>query len=137
MAFAAFSTVIAVFENIIACDMELFHMDRKKSSLMNLVLLFVLSLPCALGYNLLSGIEPMGAGTAILDLEDFIVSNLLLPLGSLVYLLFCTWKLGWGYENYQKEANQGAGMKTPKWMRAYAKYVLPLLIVLLFLQGVL
>ena len=137
MAFAAFSTVIAVFENIIACDMELFHMDRKKSSLMNLVLLFVLSLPCALGYNLLSGIEPMGAGTAILDLEDFIVSNLLLPLGSLIYLLFCTWKLGWGYENYQKEANQGAGMKIPKWMRAYAKYVLPLLIVLLFLQGVL
>lgn len=137
MAFAAFSTVIAVFENIIACDMELLHIDRKKSALMNLVLLFVLSLPCALGYNLLSSFAPMGAGTAVLDLEDFIVSNLLLPLGSLVYLLFCTWKFGWGYDNYQKEANQGAGMKTPKWMRAYAKYVLPLLIVLLFLQGIL
>lgn len=135
MTFAAFSTVIAVFENIIACDMELLNIDRKKSSWLNLVLLFVLSLPCALGYNVLSGIEPLGAGTAILDLEDFIVSNWLLPLGSLVYLLFCTWNSGWGFDNFREEANIGSGFKVPAWIRGYVKVILPLLILLVFLQG--
>lgn len=135
MTFAAFSTVIAVFENIIACDMELLNMDRKKSSWLNLVLLFGLSLPCALGYNVLSGIEPLGAGTTILDLEDFIVSNWLLPLGSLVYLLFCTWNSGWGFDNYREEANIGSGFKVPTWIRSYVKIILPLLILLVFLQG--
>ena len=97
MSFAAFSTVIAVFENIIACDMELFSISRKQSAWLNMALLIVLSLPCALGFNVLSGFAPLGAGSTVLDLEDFIVSNLLLPLGSLVYLVFCTWKFGWGF----------------------------------------
>lgn len=136
MTFAAFSTVIAVFENIIACDMELLNIDRKKSSWLNLVLLFVLSLPCALGYNVLSDIQPLGAGTAILDLEDFIVSNWLLPLGSLVYLLFCTWNSGWGFDNFREEANIGSGFKIPEGIRWYVKIILPLLILLVFLQGI-
>lgn len=136
MTFAAFSTVIAVFENIIACDMELLNIDRKKSSLLNLVLLFVLSLPCALGYNVLSEIQPLGAGTTILDLEDFIVSNWLLPLGSLVYLLFCTWNFGWGFDKFREEANIGSGLKIPEWIRWYVKIVLPLLILCVFLQGI-
>lgn len=137
MSFAAFSTVIAVFENIIACCMELLNMDRKKAARMNMLLLMLLSLPCALGYNVLSGFEPLGAGSSVLDLEDFIVSNLLLPLGSLVYLLFCTWKFGWGMESYRQEANEGKGPKVPAWAENYLKFVLPVLIVLVFLQGVL
>ncbi len=137
MSFAAFSTVIAVFENIIACCMEMGNMERKKAALLNLVLIILLSLPCALGYNVLSGIQPMGPGSSILDLEDFIVSNVLLPLGSLVYLLFCTWKFGWGMEHYCREANEGVGMKVPKWAYAYFKYILPLLILILFLRGIL
>lgn len=136
MSFAAFSTVIAVFENIIACDMELFNMERKKSCGINLILIIVLSLPCALGFNVLSGFEPLGAGSTVLDLEDFIVSNLLLPLGSLVYLLFSTWKFGWGFDKYQAEANEGEGMKIPMWIRGYVKYVLPLMILGLFLEGI-
>ncbi|MGN0158432.1 MAG: sodium-dependent transporter [Brotaphodocola sp.] len=136
MTFAAFSTVIAVFENIIACDMELFNIDRKKSALLNLVLIFVLSLPCALGYNILSSIEPMGPGTSILDLEDFIVSNWLLPLGSFVYLLFCTWNSGWGFDHYRAEANIGDGVKVPEWIRNYVKFVVPMMILIVFLQGI-
>lgn len=137
MSFAALSTVIAVFENIMACCMELFGLERKKAAILNLILIFALSLPCALGYNILSSIEPMGAGTSILDLEDFIVSNLLLPLGSLIYLLFCTWEFGWGMERYRKEANEGAGPKVPAWVQNYLKFVLPLMIVVVFLQGIL
>lgn len=137
MSFAAFSTVIAVFENILACDMELFSIDRKKSALLNVVLIILLSLPCALGFNVLAGFEPMGAGSTVLDLEDFIVSNLLLPLGSLVYLLFSTWKFGWGFDKYQAEANQGTGLKVPGWMRYYVKFILPIMILGLFLEGVL
>ncbi len=136
MTFAAFSTVIAVFENIIACDMELFNIDRKKSSIFNLILIFVLSLPCALGYNVLSDIQPMGPGSAILDLEDFIVSNWLLPLGSLVYLLFCTWDFGWGFDQYRAEANIGDGLKVPAWIRTYVKIVVPVMILVVFLQGI-
>ena len=136
MSFAAFSTVIAVFENIIACDMELLNISRKKSCIANLVLIAVLSLPCALGFNLLSGFQPLGAGSTVLDLEDFIVSNLLLPLGSLIYLVFSTWNFGWGFEKYQKEANEGEGLKVPDWIRGYVKYVLPLMILGLFLEGI-
>lgn len=136
MSFAAFSTVIAVFENIIACDMELFNISRKKSCGVNLILIAVLSLPCALGFNLLSGFQPLGAGSTVLDLEDFIVSNLLLPLGSLIYLVFSTWNFGWGFEKYQKEANEGEGLKVPNWIRGYVKYVLPLMILGLFLEGI-
>ena len=137
MSFAALSTVIAVFENIIACCMELFHMDRKKSAWMNLAVITILSLPCALGYNVLSGFQPMGPGSSVLDLEDFIVSNLLLPLGSLVYLLFCTLKAGWGIENYYKEANEGIGMKVSAWAAGYLKFILPVMILGVFLQGIL
>lgn len=136
MSFAAFSTVIAVFENIIACGMELWQIERKKAAWLNVVLIILLSLPCALGSNVLSGIQPLGAGTGILDLEDFIVSNLLLPLGSLVYLVFCTWRYGWGFENYQAEANAGTGLKVPDWCRSYMAYILPLMIAGLFLQGI-
>ncbi|MCH1981021.1 sodium-dependent transporter [Ruminococcus sp. OA3] len=137
MSFAAFSTVIAVFENIIACCMEMWNIDRKKVAAINLVLIILLSLPCALGYNVLSAIQPLGEGSAILDLEDFIVSNVLLPLGSLVYLVFCTWKWGWGFKNYQVEANQGSGLSVPGWLRGYVTYVLPVLVLALFLQGIL
>ncbi|MDO4267719.1 MAG: sodium-dependent transporter [Eubacteriales bacterium] len=136
MSFAAFSTVIAVFENIIACDMELFDIDRKKSAAMNLALIIVLSLPCALGSNILAGFQPMGAGSTVLDLEDFLVSNILLPLGSLIYLVFCTWRYGWGFKKYQEEANRGSGLKVASWMRVYVTCVLPILILVLFIQGI-
>lgn len=136
MSFAAFSTVIAVFENIIACDMELFNLDRKKSAAMNLVLIILLSIPCALGSNLLSGFQPLGPGTAVLDLEDFIVSNVLLPLGSLIYLVFCTCKYGWGFSKYQEEANIGKGLKVKNWMRWHFTIVVPILILVLFWLGI-
>ncbi len=136
MSFAAFSTVIAVFENIIACDMELFNLDRKKSAAMNLVLIILLSIPCALGSNLLSGFQPLGPGTAVLDLEDFIVSNVLLPLGSLIYLVFCTCKYGWGFSKYQEEANIGTGLKVKSWMQWHFTIVVPILILVLFWLGI-
>ncbi len=137
MSFAALSTVIAVFENIIACGMELWNLDRKKAARINAVLIVVLSVPCALGFNLWSGFEPLGSGSAILDLEDFIVSNLLLPLGSLIYLLFCTSRYGWGFKNYLNEVNQGKGLKMSKVFYPYLAYVLPIMVIVLFLQGVL
>ena len=136
MSFASLSTVIAVFENIIACTMELLNIERKKAVIINFVLITLLSLPCALGFNVLSNIQPLGAGTTILDLEDFIVSQLLLPLGSLVYLLFCTSKYGWGFENYQKEANIGQGMKVPNWMKFYVTIILPIVVIFVFVNGI-
>lgn len=135
MTFAAFSTILAVFENIISCGMDLFHWSRKKSCMVNLVLLIALSLPCVFGYNLWSAFQPMGEGSAVLDLEDFIVSNCILPIGSLIYLLFCVTKYGWGFDHYLKEANTGDGMKIPKGIRIYVTYILPVLLVLLILQG--
>lgn len=135
MTFAAFSTILAVFENIICCGMELFQWSRKKSCLMNLVILIVLSLPCVFGFNLWSGIQPMGADSTILDLEDFIVSNVILPIGSLCYLLFCVTRYGWGFDNYIKEANTGDGLKVPKWIRIYVTFVLPVLLIFLIVQG--
>jgi len=136
MSFASLSTVIAVFENIIACTMELLNIERKKAVIINFILITVLSLPCALGFNVLSNIQPLGAGSTILDLEDFIVSQLLLPLGSLVYLLFCTSKYGWGFENYQKEANIGQGMKVPHWMKFYVTIILPIVVIFVFINGI-
>ena len=136
MNFAALSTIIAVFENIIACTMELLNIERKKAVIINFVLITLLSLPCALGFNVLSNIQPLGAGSTILDLEDFIVSQLLLPLGSLVYLLFCTSKYGWGFENYQKEANIGQGMKVPNWMKFYVTIILPIVVIFVFINGI-
>lgn len=135
MSFAAFSTVIAVFENILSFGMDLFGWSRKKSVWINLFLITILSLPCALGFNLWSGFQPFGAGSNILDLEDFILSNNLLPLGSMVYLLFCTTRYGWGWDNFIEEANTGVGMRVPKHLRFYLTYILPLIVALIFLQG--
>lgn len=108
---------------------------QKKAVLVNIVLVTLLSLPCVFGFNLLSGFQPLGAGSNILDLEDFIVSNNVLPLGSLVYLLFCVSKMGWGWDNFIEEANAGKGIKFPKWLRYYVSIVLPLVVVYIFIQG--
>ncbi len=136
MTFAAFSTILAVFENIISCGMDLFHWSRKKSCMVNLAALIVLSLPCVFGYNLWSAIQPLGEGSTILDLEDFLVSNLILPIGSLCYLLFCVTRYGWGFDRYMKETNTGEGLKMPGWIRIYVTYILPVLIVFLIIQGI-
>jgi NSS family neurotransmitter:Na+ symporter len=133
MAFAAMSTVLAVFENIICCGMELTGCSRKKSSLVNLVLIILLSMPCVLGYNLWTWDGFAVFGGAVLDVEDFLVSNL--PLGSLVYLLFCVTRYGWGWQNYKKEVNTGKGLKVQDWMRGYLTYVLPLIVVFIFAFG--
>lgn len=129
MIFAAISTVVGVLENILSFGMDLRGWSRKKSCAINFTAIIILSLPCALGFNVLSFIQPMGEGSVILDLEDFIVSNNILPLGSLIYVLFCTSdKLGWGYDNFLAEANTGKGLKFPKWMRVYSKYILPVIL---------
>ena len=135
MDFAAMSTVLAVFENIICCGMELTGCSRKKSSLVNLVLIILLSMPCVLGYNLWAWDGFAVFGGAVLDVEDFLVSNLFLPLGSLVYLLFCVTRYGWGWQNYKKEVNTGKGLKVQDWMRGYLTYVLPLIVVFIFAFG--
>lgn len=136
MSFAAFSTVLAVFENIISCGMDLTGCSRRKSAFVNLVLMFLLSLPCVLGYNLWSSITPFGANSTIMDLEDFLVSNILLPLGSLIYLLFCVTRYGWGWENFTKEANTGKGLKIVSWMRFYLTYILPFIVIIIFVLGI-
>ena len=135
MAFAAMSTVLAVFENIICCGMELTGCSRKKSSLVNLILIILLSMPCVLGYNLWAWDGFAVFGGAVLDVEDFLVSNLFLPLGSLIYLLFCVTRYGWGWQNYKKEVNTGKGLKVQDWMRGYLTYVLPLIVVFIFAFG--
>lgn len=135
MSFAALSTVLAVFENILSSTMELFGWSRKKACLINGIVLFVLSLPCALGFNVLSAVEPMGAGTNIMDFEDFLVSNLLLPLGSLLFVLYCTSRLGWGWESFRQEANTGKGIGIPDWMKVYCGRILPVVIFVLFVLG--
>ena len=135
MAFAALSTVLAVFENIICCGMELTGCSRKKSSLVNFVLITLLSLPCVLGYNVWAWDGFAIFGGAVLDLEDFLVSNLFLPLGSLVYLLFCVTRYGWGWDNYKKEVNTGDGLKMHDWMRGYLTYGLPLIVLFIFVFG--
>lgn len=135
MTFAAFSTVIAVFENIISCSCELFGWERKKSCLINGIAMFFLSLPCILGFNVWSNIQPLGAGSGIMDLEDFIVSNLLLPIGSLIYVLFCVSRYGWGWDNFVKEANKGQGLKVANWMRIYMTFVLPVIILIILIMG--
>ncbi|MBE5743114.1 MAG: sodium-dependent transporter [Clostridiales bacterium] len=128
LTFAALSTVFAVFENIIACVQDLTKWSRKKICIIGTFAMFVLALPCILGFNVLSGFAPFGEGSVVLDLEDFIVSNLLLPIGSFVFVMFCTSKYGWGYDNFVNEANQGKGLKVQKWMKVYFKYVLPILL---------
>ena len=136
LAFAAFSTVFAVFENIISCGMELTGWSRKKSSYVNLVLIILLSLPCVLGYNVWAWDGFAVFGGAILDLEDFLVSNILLPIGSLVYLLFCVTRYGWGWKNFKKEANEGKGAKVQDWMRMYLTYILPMIVLFIFGFGI-
>ena len=135
MTFASFSTVIAVFENLIASCIDNFGWDRRKTCLIGCVALILLGLPCALGYNAWSFIQPMGAGSTVLDFEDFLVSNLLLPGGSLVYLLFCVTRWGWGFDGYTAECNTGDGPKMPRWVKPYFKYVLPVLIAVILVQG--
>lgn len=134
MAFAALSTVVAVFENILAFAMDLWGWSRGRAVVVNIVLVILLSLPCALGFNLLSDIQPLGKGTGIIDLEDFIVSYNILPLGSMVYLAFCSYTYGWGWENFLKEANTGEGMKFP-YNKIYIGIAIPLLIVCIYLKG--
>ena len=133
MSFASFSTLTAVFENIISSCMDNFGWSRKKSTLLNCVFMLVMSMPCLLGFNVLSGVQLFGLD--ILGMEDFIVSKLLLPLGSLIILLFCSFRFGWGFDNYVKEANTGSGMKMPKALAPYFKYVLPLLLLFVFVTG--
>ena len=135
MVFAAVSTVIAVIENIVTYGMDLTDCSRKKSVLVNLGLLLVLSLPCIFGFNLWKGFEPLGSGTSILDLEDFILSNNLLPLGSLVFLLFCTRRYGWGWENFHRETSIGKGLPYPGFARKYISYILPVIVLVIFISG--
>lgn len=133
MLFAAYSTVIAVFENIMSFWLDTTKLSRKKVAIINILLMFVLVLPCLFGFNIWSGIKPLGKD--IIDFEDFIVSNNLLPLGALVYVLFCTYnKHGWGWANFMDEANAGQGVKFPNWLRIYVKYILPLIILTLWVQ---
>ena len=134
MTFASFSTVTAVFENLIACSIDNFGWSRKKAVLVNLVLIFFLSIPCVLGYNLWSAMHFIGARD-VLDSEDFIVSNLLLPGGALIYLLFCVTKWGWGFDRYLEEVNKGEGIKMPVFLKPYFRYVLPVLIAVILIRG--
>lgn len=136
MTFASFSTVIAVFENIICTCMDTFGWSRKKTVLINLVIVLVTSMPCVLGYNIWKDVHLIG-GRDILDTEDFIVSNLLLPLGSLVYLLFCVTRYGWGFENYQKQANTGKGIRIPTQLKWYFRVAVPIMILVILIQGLL
>ena len=136
MTFASFSTVIAVFENIMSFCMDMFGWNRKKAALVNCVIILIASMPCVLGYNVWSDLHLIG-GRDVLDSEDFIVSNLLLPGGSLIYLLFCVTKWGWGFDNYLEEANTGKGLKIAKGLKPYFQFVLPVLILIILIQGLL
>ena len=135
MTFAAMSTIIAVFENIICMMCDMLGWSRKKSVIVNGIALLVLSVPCVLGFNVWSGIQPLGEGSTIQDLEDFIVSYNILPLGSLVYLLFCTTRYGWGWDSFIAEADSGKGIKFPKKLRFYCTYILPIVIFVVFILG--
>lgn len=135
LSFAALSTIFTVFEAIIASTMDMFGWSRKKACIINGGLLLVLSLPCALGFNILKFIKPFGEGTNIMDLEDFIVSNVFLPVGSICFVLFCTSKKGWGWKKFTEEANEGKGLKVPEFLRVYCSYVLPVIILGIFIIG--
>ena len=133
LSFAALSTVIAVFENIISFTMDRWWMSRKKAVLINLVGVFLLSLPCVLGCNLWSGFTVLGMD--ISGIEDFLVSQNILPLGSLVYVLFCTSRRGWGWDKFLAEANEGQGLAFPKNVRFYVTYILPAIVLFIFVMG--
>ena len=135
MSFAALSTVLAVFENIIACVMDLTGWKRMRSCVVVGIGMLLLSLPCVFGYNIWSGFTPFGEGTAILDLEDFVVSNLLLPIGALIFTLFCVTRYGWGWKSFMAEANTGKGLKVQGWMRWIFTIAIPIIIVVIFVMG--
>ena len=135
MSFAALSTVLAVFENIIACVMDLTGWKRIKTCIVVGIGMLLLSLPCVFGYNIWSGFTPFGEGTAVLDLEDFVVSNLLLPLGALIFTLFCVTRYGWGWKNFMAEANTGKGLKVRSWMRWVFTIAIPVIIIIIFVMG--
>ncbi|MDL2260281.1 sodium-dependent transporter [Deltaproteobacteria bacterium OttesenSCG-928-K17] len=135
MTFAAMSTVIAVFENIVAYGIDNWKLSRRASVGVNLILMLILATPCALGFNVLADFQPLGPGSVVLDLEDFIVSNNLLPLGSLIFVLFCSSRYGWGWDKFVAEADTGRGLKFPSYLKPYFKYVLPIIILIIFIQG--
>lgn len=136
MTFASFSTVIAVFENIMSFCMDMFGWNRKKASVIDCIVILIASIPCVLGYNIWKDLSLIG-GRDVLDSEDFIVSNLLLPIGSLIYLLFCVTKWSWGFDKYQEEVNIGVGIKLGKWVKPYLQFILPILILIILVQGLL
>ena len=136
MTFASFSTIIAVFENIIACCMDKFHISRKKSCLINGIILLIATMPCVLGFNVWSGFQPRGAGSTVLDLEDYLVSNLILPVGALIFTLFCSTKWGWGFDKFLEETNEGKGIKFPKFLKGYVMFVIPVIIIAILLLGI-
>lgn len=135
LSFAALSTVIAVFENIISFAIDLWGWSRKKAIIVNILAIIVLSMPCVLGYNLLSGFHPLGSGTTIMDLEDFLISSNVLPLGSLVYVMFCTTRYGWGFQSFLAEADAGNGLRFPHQLRWHMTYIIPAVVVFIYLKG--
>ena len=135
MSFAAMSTVITVLENITSYWIDHRGMRRSRVCLVNAILLVLLSLPCVLGFNVLSGFHPLGAGSGVLDLEDFIVSSTLLPLGSLLLCMFCTRRIGWGWKAFIEEADAGEGLQFPKWARAWVTWGIPILFIIVFIKG--
>lgn len=137
MSFAALSTIFAVFENVVSCTMDLFKWERKKASLLNGIFLAFACMPCVLGWNVWSGFQPLGEGTNVMVLEDFFVSNLALPLGSLIFVIFCVTRYGWGWDKFVAEANEGEGLKVQKWMRPYVTFVLPVMVAIIFVVGIL
>lgn len=136
MSFAAMSTIFAVFQNILSCVQEITNWSKKRTCIICGIGLFILSIPCVLGFNAWAGFTPLGAKTGVLDLEDYIVSNILLPGGSLVVILFCNHKFGWGFKSFQKEANEGKGIKVKNWMRIYFAYILPIIISIILVYGI-
>ncbi|MBO5883068.1 MAG: sodium-dependent transporter [Clostridia bacterium] len=137
MTFAALTTVLGVLENIISCITDITKLGRKSASLIVGVGIFLLSLPCILGFNVWSGFVPFAEGTGVLDLEDFVVSNLILPIGALIFSVFCTTRYGWGWKNFEAEANEGRGLKVAKWMRPIMTFVIPLMTLVVFIMGLL
>ena len=135
MGFAAMTTLIAVFENIIAYWMDNHGWSRKKSVWVNMILIIILSVPCILGYNVLSSFHPLGDGSQVLDLEDFLISSTIMPLGSLLFVIFCSHKCGWNWKNFIAEADEGQGIKFPSWLRVYIRWILPVIILAIFLKG--
>ncbi len=135
MSFAALSTVLAVFENIISCTTDLLGFSRKKACFVNCILMIILSLPCVLGFNVLKGIKLLGPESDIMDFEDFLVSNIWLPVGALLFIIFCVTKYGWGWKNFVAEANEGKGFKVANWMRGYMTFVLPVMVLIIFIVG--